>query len=599
MADQPGTTEPMPDLGELSTTLTEIAERSQRLVTDFLRRQATHNDLGIRDPLSLGNAFMDMTTAMIESPARLAKAQVSLWQDYMSLWQSAASRLLGQPAGPDTADDTTDRRFRDERWQDVWVFTFIKQSYLLTARWLLNTVRAVEGLDRRTVERLDFYIRQFIDALSPANFLVTNPDVLRLTLDSGGGNLLNGLTNLLADLESGSGRLRFGIAQMPGFRVGHDVAATAGQVVHRNDLMELIQYAPTTAKVRQRPLLVVPPWINKYYVLDLRPETSFVKWCVDRGHTVFMISWVNPDPQVAAKSFDDYLTTGVVEAVDVIEDITGERAVNAVGYWVGGTLLAAALAYMTARKDRRVASVTLLTTMLDFEEPGELGIFIDEETISHLEQRLAERGYVEGAKMASTYNMLRANDLIWSFVLNNFLLGRDPFPFDLFSWNADSTLMPAALHTFYLRHLYQDNRLVEPGGVTAAGVPLDLSRIKVPVYVLSARDDHIAPWRSTHRATGIFSGPVEFVLTASGHVGGVVNPPGSGKYGHWTNPEAAANADAWLAGATRHEGSWWPHWESWLRGAGRGRASVPARPPGGGSHPPLGDAPGTYVLRHT
>ncbi len=581
------------DPAELSKAMTNIAERSQRVVTEFLARQASESGMGMADPLHIGNAFIEMTAKMMSDPAKLMEAQLTLWQDYMTLWQNTAQRMMGADTRPFVEPDRGDRRFKDELWQDNEVFDFIKQSYLLTARWMQGVVTNVEGLDDKTAKKVDFYTRQFVDAMAPSNFVLTNPEVLRATIESGGENLLKGLNNLLEDLERGKGQLNIRMTDLEAFKIGENIAVTPGKVVFQTDLMQLIQYSPSTDTVAKTPLMIIPPWINKYYILDLRPKNSYIKWCVDQGHTVFVLSWVNPDEHLATKSFEDYMREGPLAALDAIAKATGEKKINAVGYCLGGTLLATTLAYMAAKNDDRITSATFLTTMTDFAEAGELGVFIDEEQLAALEERMNARGYLDGSEMATTFNMLRANDLIWSFVVNNYLLGKDPFPFDLLYWNSDSTRMPAAMHSFYLRRMYQENKLVEPGGIEIAGVPIDLRKIKVPCYFLSTREDHIAPWKSTYAATQVFSGPVKFVLSASGHIAGVVNPPAAGKYCFWTNAKQPKKPDAWLEGAKQEDGSWWPDWQKWVaRHAGE---QIPARKPGDGDLQPLEDAPGSYV----
>jgi polyhydroxyalkanoate synthase len=412
-------------------------------------------------------------------------------------------------------------------------------------------------------------------------------------MESGGENLVKGLEHLLDDLERGKGQLSIKMTDYDAFKVGQNIASTPGKVVYQNDLMQLIQFSPTTDKVLRRPLLIIPPWINKYYILDLRPKNSFIKWAVDQGITVFIVSWVNPDEELSAKSFEDYMLEGPLAALDQIKLATGETEVNAVGYCLGGTLLASTLAYMAAKGDQRVASATFLTTMTDFSEAGELSVFIDEEQLQLLEERMNEKGYLDGGTMATSFNMLRANDLIWSFVVNNYLLGKDPFPFDLLYWNSDSTRMPARMHSFYLRNMYQNNLLIEPGGITLGGEPIDLRRITVPVFMLSTREDHIAPWKSTYAGTQIFGGPIKFVLSASGHIAGVVNPPAAGKYCHWTNTKLPKTPDAWLETAKQNEGSWWTEWYRWL--AKQGGGTVAARVPGAGGLTAIEDAPGSYV----
>jgi polyhydroxyalkanoate synthase len=505
--------------------------------------------------------------------------------------------MMGRPdAAPVIAEDPRDRRFKDDAWRENEVFDFIKQSYLLSARFFQNVVGGVDGLDNKTAQKVDFYTRQFVDAMSPSNFLLTNPEVLRKTAETGGENLLKGLSHLLADLERGKGQLRIRMTDDSKFWVGENIAVTPGKVVYQNDLMQLIQYAPTTEKVLKRPLVIFPPWINKFYILDLRPRNSFVKWATDQGHTVFVASWVNPDEALAEKGFEDYMQEGVYAALDAIEQATGERQVNAIGYCLGGTLLATTLAHMAAKRDTRIKTATYFVTMIDFKEAGELGVFIDEEQLSALEEKMGKRGFLEGREMATTFNMLRANDLIWSFVVNNYLLGQEPFPFDLLYWNDDSTRMPARMHSFYLRRMYQADDLVKPGAIELLGVKIDLRKIKVPSYLISTREDHIAPWKSTYRATQIYGGPVRFVLAASGHIAGVVNPPESGKYSHWINETLPPEPDEWFQGATELAGSWWPDWHRWVTAQDKAaKDQVPARLPGSGALPALEDAPGSYV----
>jgi polyhydroxyalkanoate synthase len=593
MSEQPQPDVKLPDPKELSRAVASIAEKSQRLMADFLSRQSESPGLGMGDPLNIGQAFVEMMGQLAANPARLAEAQMNLWADYMRLWQSTARRMLGEEAEPVVAPDPADKRFKDEAWQNNEVFDYIKQSYLLSARWVQSVVGGVEGVDEKTARKLDFYTRQFVDAMAPTNFALTNPEVLRLTAETGGDNLLKGLNNLLEDLERGKGQLAIRMTDLDAFKIGENIAATPGKVVYQNDLIQLIQYEPTTKEVQKRPLMIIPPWINKYYILDLKPKNSFVKWAVDQGHTVFMLSWVNPDETLAAKGFADYMKEGPLAALDEICKITGEPEVNAIGYCLGGTLLATTLAYMSVKKDRRVASATFFTTMVDFEEAGELEVFIDEEQIAALEDRMNKRGFLEGSEMATTFNMLRANDLIWSFVINNYLMGKEPFPFDLLYWNSDSTRMPAAMHSFYLRNMYQKNKLIEAGGIVIDKVPIDLKKVDLPVYILATREDHIAPWKSAFAGTKAYSGPVRFVLAASGHIAGVVNPPAANKYNHWINPKPAATPEAWLAKATSHPGSWWPDWHEWI--SKQDGKKVKARPPGCGKAKTLDEAPGSYV----
>ncbi len=566
-----------------------VAERSSDLVQAFLSRQETPFG-GFRH---MNETFADAFARLMRDPAKLAEAQASLWGDYMNLWQTTARRMMGQEARPVIEPDADDRRFRDEAWSKDAVFDHVKQSYLLTARWLQNLAGDIEGLDEKQRQKLDFYTKLYVDAVSPTNFAATNPEVLRATRESRGENLVRGLANLLEDLERGKGRLAVRMVDEDAFEVGGNLAVTPGKVVFRNDLIELIQYAPATATVHRRPLLVIPPWINKYYVLDLRPENSFVRWLVGQGHTVFMISWVNPDASLASKTFADYMLEGPLAALDAVTRAVGEERINVLGYCIGGTLLATTLAHLAARNDDRVASATYLTSLVDFEEVGDIAVFIDDDQVSDLERRMDERGYLDGSEMAATFNSLRANDLVWSFVISNYLLGKDPFPFDILYWNSDSTRMPAAMHGYYLRRMYLDNALVRPGALEIGGTPIDLSLIGTPTYILATREDHIAPWRSTYRATAHYRGKTVFTLASSGHIAGVVNPPAKKKYGFWTNRNLPATAGEWFDGARYRDGSWWPHWQSWL--ARRAGARVAARQPGAGELPVLADAPGRYV----
>ncbi|MGH7117531.1 MAG: PHA/PHB synthase family protein [Acetobacteraceae bacterium] len=594
MADTEKPTTPtfrLPDPELIGRSMADVAERSQRIVSEWLKRQAGADHPF--DPLNVGRAFFEMTTRLMASPAELMQAQFGFWQDYMTLWQNTARRVMGLDSNPVIEAAPTDRRFRDAAWKDNEIFDFIKQSYLLSARFVQDVVGRVDGLDPKTAQKVDFYTRQFVEAMSPSNFVLTNPEVLRKTAETGGENLLKGLSNLLADLDRGKGRLHIKMTDLDAFQVGGNIAVSPGQVVYQNDLMQLIQYAPSTETVLKRPLLIIPPWINKFYILDLRPKNSFVRWAVAQGHTVFMVSWVNPDEKLADKGFEDYMKEGVLDTLEAIRKATGEHEVNVIGYCLGGTLLGSALAWLAAKGKDPVKTATFFVSLLDFAESGELNVFIDEEQIKVLEERMQRRGYLDGSEMATTFNMLRANDLIWSFVVNNYLLGNDPFPFDLLYWNSDSTRMPARMHSFYLRKMYQENKLAEPGGITLNGEPIDLSRIRVPAYFISTREDHIAPWKATYRGTHLLSGKNRFVLAASGHIAGIVNPPDSGKYNHWVNPELPASAEDWLKDAAELAGSWWPDWQRWVTSYGSER--VPARVPGAGKLKPIEPAPGSYV----
>jgi polyhydroxyalkanoate synthase len=584
-----------PDAAELAQTFAQISQASSKLLGEYMQRHAAGGQWMPTDELGVAKAFMDFTARLWADPMKLAELQMKMWGDYATLWQQSWLKMLGGESHAVIEPAKTDKRFKDEDWQSNFVFDFVKQSYLIAAKHLHKTVADVEGLDAQTAKKVDFYTRQYVDAMAPTNFVLTNPVVLRETVASHGQNLVKGLSNLLADLDAGGGKqLRVQMTDADAFKVGENLAVTPGKVVFQNELMQLIQYAPLTEQQFRRPLLIVPPWINKYYILDMREKNSFVRWATQQGHTVFIISWINPDAAHARMGFEDYIRQGTLAALDAIGQATGERETDAVGFCLGGTLLATTLAVMAAKGDDRVKSATFFASLVDFADPGELGVFIDEQQVASLEKKMNERGYLEGSEMASTFNMLRANDLIWSFVVNNYLLGKDPFPFDLLYWNSDSTRMPAAMHSFYLRKMYIENRLREPGGVTLCGVPVDLSGVKVPMYFISTAEDHIAPWKSTYTGARIFGGPVRFVLGGSGHIAGIINPPAANKYGYCTRDDALpATPEAWLEGTQQHAGSWWTDWAQWV--APYAGDKVPARVPGKGGLPALEDAPGSYV----
>ena len=601
-----------------ANTMAGIAERSQKLVADFLERNGTSSaqpsSLGMGDMTNVGAAFLQMTAKMLADPAKLVDAQLSLWRDYTELWRSTALKmfeganaplantpLANTPLAytalantPLAKADPADRRFKDDAWRDNQVFDFIKQSYLLTSRWMQSTVAGVEGLDAKTKRKVEFFTKQFVDALAPTNFALTNPEVLRAAVESKGENLVKGLEHLLSDLEKGQGRLRVSMTDEAAFTVGVNVAATPGKVVFQNGMFQLIQYSPTTAEVKTAPIVILPPWINKFYILDLRASNSLVKWLTDQGYTTFVVSWINPDGSMAETTFADYMVEGAIAAKNAVLAATATNKLHLVGYCLGGTLLSATLAYLKAKGDDSVATATYLVTMTDFAEAGDLGVFIDEEQITSLEKRMDEAGgFLDAADMATTFNLLRSNDLIWSFVVNNYLLGKEPIPFDLLYWNSDSTRMPKAMHSYYLRNMYLENNLTKPGGITLDGVAIDLRTITVPSYMVSAREDHIAPWASTYAGAALFGCPLRFILAGSGHIAGVVNPPVAKKYGYWTNDKKAKTAEDWLKGAKEHPGSWWTDWDAWL--APQSGKSVPARKPGSGKLKVIEDAPGSYV----
>ena len=585
-----------PSHEEIADTYAEVARRASTLIGEHIQRQLQKGIQTPSDELGIAQAFMDMTSRLLSNPYKLAQAQMSLVWDYFTLWQKSMLRFAGMHPTPVATPSGSDKRFRDEQWQEHFMFDFIKQSYLITARHVHEIVTGVEGLDEQTAKKVSFYTRQYIDALSPSNFALTNPEVFRETVHCNGQNLIKGLNNLLRDIEEGNGNLRVRMTDISAFELGKNVATTPGKVVFQTDMMQLLQYQPSTDKVFKRPVLIVPPWINKFYILDLREKNSFIKWLVDQGQTVFVISWVNPDERLAEKSFDSYMKEGIFAAIDAIEKQTGEKDVNAIGYCLGGTLLAITAAYLAHKKQKRIASATFMTTLTDFSEPGELGVFIDEGQISSLEKKMFKRGFLEGSEMAGTFNLLRANDLIWSFVVNNYLMGRNPFPFDLLYWNSDSTRLPAKMHSFYLRKMYMENKLIEPGGIEIDDVPIDLGKINIPSFFISTIEDHIAPWKSTYTGAALFTtAPVRFVLGGSGHIAGVVNPPAANKYGYWINhaDKLAPTASEWFSGAVQHEGSWWVNWQEWV--TGHNDVKVDARDSDNGALKVLEDAPGSYV----
>jgi polyhydroxyalkanoate synthase subunit PhaC len=590
----------LPNPAEMAKTYAEVAQRASRLITQFMEKKAKDGVNAPSDELGVAKAFMDLSSRLMANPYKMAQTQMNMMWDYFSLWQNTSMKMMGMPVqAPIAAPKKGDNRFKDEEWEQHFLFDFVKQSYLITARHLHDTVAGTEGLDENTQQKVNFFTRQYIDALSPSNFAMTNPEVFRETVKSHGQNLIKGLNNLLHDVEAGDGQLRIRMTDTSAFEMGKNVATTPGKVIFQNELFQLIQYNPTTPEQNKKPLLIVPPWINKYYILDLREKNSYVKWATDQGYTTFIMSWINPDEKLAKKSFENYLLEGSIEAINQVCAHTGEDSVNLAGYCLGGTLTMTTLAYMTAKKDKRAASATFFTTMLDFADPGELGIFLDEGAVAGLEKKMAERGFLEGSEMAGTFNMLRANDLIWSFVVNNYLMGKDPFPFDLLYWNSDSTRMPAAMHSYYLRNMYLGNLLKEPGGLELGGVKIDLSKVKTPCYFISTVEDHIAPWKSTYMGARLPSGNTKFVLGGSGHIAGIVNPPVANKYGFWTNDatdgKLPESPEDFLAGATQNAGSWWTHWNQWVTDLPGGSAKVKARKPEDGTLKVIEDAPGAYV----
>jgi polyhydroxyalkanoate synthase len=527
----------------------------------------------------------------VTEPGKFAAAQGELFKSYADLWGRSFRRFLGEEVEPVVVPEPGDNRFKDPDWSNGQFFDFWKQSYLITSRWAEDLTRNTEGVDEKTRKKALFYLNQMLAAFSPSNFPLTNPEVVRTTLATNAENLVQGMTHFVEDLGQSKDLLRISQTDLSAFEIGRNLAVTPGKVVFQNELIQLIQYAPATEEVYERPLLIVPPWINKYYILDLVPEKSFVKWAVEQGFTVFLVSWVNPDARLAQKTFEDYMHEGILAAIDAVIRQTGSPKINALGYCVGGTLLAATLAYMAAKGDDRVVSASFLAAQVDFSEAGDLLVFIDDTQLKALEEMMAEQGYLDGSRMAAVFNMLRPRDLIWPYVVNNYLLGKKPFPFDLLFWNADSTRLPAANHAFYLREFYHLNRLAK-GEMQLGGVKLDLSRVKIPIYELFTKEDHIAPAASVFRGSKLFGGPVRLTMAGSGHIAGVVNPPDRKKYQFWSNGPAA-NLQEWMATAAETAGSWWPDWASWL--AAYSGPKVPAPDPSGGPLWAIEDAPGSYV----
>jgi polyhydroxyalkanoate synthase subunit PhaC len=570
--------------------LARAMESSGKALAAYLKPRE-NGEIRDKPPSELSEVIKTFSTVAefwLSDETRAAELQSKLGKAYVDLWGSAVRRMAGEDAKPAISPSPRDRRFTDPEWKSNQFFDFVLQLYLLTAQWAHDLVRNAEGLDPHTRKKAEFYVQQITNALAPSNFVLTNPEVLRETLASNGDNLVRGMKMLAEDIT-----LRIRQSDPTNLAVGVNMATTPGKVIFQNELMQLIQYEPSTESVLRTPLLIVPPWINKFYILDLKPEKSFIKWCVDQGLTVFVISWVNPDKNLGAKTFEDYMKEGPLAAMDAIEQATGELKVHTMGYCVGGTLLASTLAWLAEKRRVRVTSATFLAAQVDFTHAGDLLVFVDEDQISALERDMQAAGVLEGSKMAMAFNMLRSNDLIWSYVVSNYLKGQSPSAFDLLHWNSDATRMPAANHSYYLRNCYLENRL-SAGSMVLDNTLLDLSKVKVPIYNLATREDHIAPAESVLYGSQFFGGPVKYVLSGSGHIAGVVNPPSSGKYQFWTNDNIkdVTLAD-WLKGAQEHKGSWWPDWRQWL--ATIDAEEMPARAVGAAALPPIEDAPGSYV----
>lgn len=583
------------DAQQFSENMARASDLWQRIVQATLTHQMSKPiTLGHSDPMSMAESAIHAMRNMSMNPDHLAKSQMALMNDHLKLWGWWAGKLLGHEQLPYVEAAPKDRRFADATWSSSVVYDFIKQQYLVNSRWLTQMVDNVDGLNEHERQKLSFFTRQFVDAVSPSNFALTNPEVMRTMIETNGQSVVSGMSNLLHDIEKGAGNFQISMTDDSKFKMGENIATTPGSVVYENDLMQLIQYAPITPEVYKTPLLLIPAWINKYYIFDLTAERSFIHWLTEKGYTVFVVSWVNPDAKLGRKGFEDYLREGPLTALDVIENICGVKQTAIIGYCLGGTLTSIALSYLKSMgEDKRVASVTYLTTLVDFEQAGEISVFIDDTQLDALENRMSERGYLDASEMATTFNMLRANDLIWSFLVNNYLLGKQPFPFDLLYWNSDSTRMPATMHAFYLRNMYQRNLLIRPGGLKLLDTPINLSKITTPSYILATKEDHIAPWTSSYVATQTYDGDITFTLADSGHIAGVINPPQKKKYCYWVSNKLPPTPEAWLKNATEHAGSWWPHWHQWQ--AKRVGAKVKARKPGNARYKPIEPAPGRYA----
>ncbi|GAB4516376.1 MAG: class I poly(R)-hydroxyalkanoic acid synthase [Amphiplicatus sp.] len=588
------------DFDALSAYLADVTGASQELVREFFVRnpnlQVVRGERPV-DPLNLSDSFREMMNALAMDPGTLLQRQFNLWGDYAKLMAAMSRRMAGEDVKPVIQPPPGDKRFTHPAWRENPMLDFVMQSYLTFARWLETTVSQLEGMDEHEKKKAEFFTRQFLDAVAPTNFPMLNPEVIETAIETRGESFLKGMKNLLEDLDRGHGELAIRQADLDYFRLGENIATTPGKVIYQNEIMQLIQYAPMTEEVARRPLLIFPPWINKFYILDLQPQNSFIRWMVEQGRTAFVVSWVNPGPELRHKTFEDYIRQGMLEALDAVKMATGEEEVDAIGYCIGGTMLAAGLALMAKRGDGRIRTATFFTAQTDFSEAGDLLLFVDDAQLEAIEKQMdAAGGVLEGRAMATTFNMLRSNDLIWSFVIDNYMKGKDPAKFDLLYWNSDATRMPKGVHLFYLREFYQHNRLAR-GEMVVDGERLDLGAVSIPIFMQAGETDHIAPAPSVFKSARLFggaaSGAVTYMLAGSGHIAGVINHPSRNKYHHSVNPALPETLAEWKAGAEKRPGSWWPYWIEWLNEKSPGR--VPARIPGDRALKPIEDAPGSYV----
>lgn len=575
---------------EAERALEEMEDPWFKLIDQFWQLNP-YSKLVPIEPSEIIRTFQRIWLDAISNPGHAWASYTDFVQQYTELMTATTLRLwgLGQDVKPVITPEKGDKRFNAPAWQQNPIFDALKQTYLLIATTLLKQVSEIKGLDEHQQRKMLFYLRQFLDAISPTNFAFTNPEVLQAIIETGGQNLVKGTENLLRDIREGQIKM----TNTEAFKPGRNLAMTAGQVVYRNKLIELIQYAPATEKVYSIPLLFIPPWINKYYILDMQPQNSLIKFLVDNGFTVFVISWKNPDPSMEGTTFEDYLKLGPLAALHVIKEITDSAKVNVIGYCIGGTLLSMALPYLRAKSDESVNSASFFVSLQDFSEVGDTSVFIDEPQLRYMEGQMMERGYLDSRSMAAMFNMLRANDLIWSNVVNNYLLGKEPPAFDLLYWNDDGTRMTRAAHSFYLRNTYLENNLIKPNKIVIDGIPIDLKKISQDVYAVGAIQDHIVPWQAAWRITQLAGGNSRFVLGGSGHIAGIINPPSKGR-GYWTNDKPVKNAKQWLETAVHHDGSWWTNWLEWLKPRSGEQVTPPSM--GNEQYPPITPAPGTYVL---
>ena len=585
----------LPDPARFAQNLARLAEQAALLAQVMASHQEVQKkeaETQVVPMAQIGKTLGEVWQAHLNDPKKLVEAQARLWAQYGEVWNNAWARAMGQQIAPVIEPGKSDKRFKDRNWVENTVFDFLKQIYLVSVRWAQEMVATAPDIDEHTRQKAKFYVENIANALSPSNYPLTNPEVLRATFASNGENLLRGLEKLAKDFQTGDGRLRISQVDGTAFKLGENIATTPGKVVFRNEVFELIQYSPQVARTFEIPLLIVPPWINKFYILDLTPQKSFIRWCVENGLTVFVMSWINADEQQGRKSFSDYMREGFLTAVDAVQKAAGVDKVNTIGFCIGGSLVASSMGYMAAKNDHRVNAATFFTTQVDFEKAGDLLVYVDEEQVKWIEERMQDKGYLPGARMADAFNLLRSNDLIWSYVVNNYLLGKDPAPFDLLYWNSDSTRMPAGVHSFYLRECYLENKLSH-GRMVLDNVRIDLKKVKAPIYNLAAKEDHIAPLPSVFRLGKYFGGETTLVVSGSGHIAGVVNPPAAKKYQYWTDGKSSTSHEEWLRTAREHAGSWWPHWLEWVTAKSGDKIAAPI--PGEGKLPVLGDAPGEYV----